>query len=133
MKKNFLKDNFSFWRRLINVWSFIFFVIIIMDFAYNNAYIEILNAMSVIYVSVLTIYVSNKEFERWYDRHKESHPGEIFVIAWTVIIILLFVLDLFYTIYTLPGSVVSTYIAVLTILVITRKSKELYALKHKKK
>lgn len=132
MKKNYLKDNFGFWRKLINFWSFLFFAVIIIDFINNNAYEDILNTISVIYIGILAIYVSNKEFERWYDRHEGNHPGEIFVIIWSVLVAGLFILDLLYGKYSLPSAVVSAYIAVLTILVITRKSKELYKLKRQR-
>jgi hypothetical protein len=107
---------------------------IIIDFLSANLYEEILNAAATIYISVLAIYVSNKEFERWYDKHEEDHPGEIFVIIWSILIFSLFILDfLLGTAYHLPGAVVSSYIAVLTILVITRKSKELFKLKQKRR
>ena len=130
MKKDFLKNDFKFWRKLINVWSIVFFVAIITDFLKGNAYEEVLNAMATIYISVLAIYVSNKEFERWYDKHEENHPGEIFVIIWSALIFILFLLDFLSGVtYKLPNSVVSAYIAVLTILVITHKSKTLYKLK----
>lgn len=133
MKKNFFNNTFRFWRRLINGWSIIFFVLIIADLIRNNAYNDILNAASVIYISVLAIYVSNKEFERWYDRHDENHPGEIFVIIWSTAIAGLFIVDvLFGPSYNLPNAVISAYIAVLTILAITRKSKELYKLKRRR-
>jgi len=130
MKKDFLKNDFNFWRKLINVWSIVFFIAIITDFLKGNAYEEVLNAMATIYISVLAIYVSNKEFERWYDKHEENHPGEIFVVIWSVLIFILFLLDFVCGVaYKLPNSVVSAYIAVLTILVITHKSKTLYKLK----
>ncbi len=132
MKKGKSKNNFNFWRKLINAWSFFFFATIIIDFIYSNAYKGIINAVATIYVSILAIYVSNKEFERWYDQHEDGHPGEIFVIIWSVLVGTLFVLDMICKSYELSGSIISTYIAVLTILVITRKSKELYKLKRKK-
>jgi len=132
MKKEILVNGFRFWRYLINFWSLLFFVFIIYDFLYNNAAVDILNILSTIYISVLAIYVSNKEFERWYNRHKEQHPGEVFVIFWSVLVACLIILDfIFDKTYSLPGAVVSSYIAVLTILVITKKSKELYRAKHK--
>ncbi|MFA6513903.1 MAG: hypothetical protein WCT50_01265 [Patescibacteria group bacterium] len=133
MKKSFLKNEFRFWRKLINAWSFLFFVMIVIDFISANAYEEILSAAATIYISILAIYVSNKEFERWYDKHQEEHPGEIFVIIWSILIAALFLLDFSLGVaYHLPNAVVSAYIAVLTILVITRKSKELYLLRQKK-
>lgn len=134
MKRYFLKNDFKFWRKLINVWSIVFFIAIITDFLKSNAYEEVLNAMATIYISVLAIYVSNKEFERWYDKHEENHPGEIFVIIWSALIFILFLLDFICGIaYRLPSSIVSAYIAVLTILVITHKSKALYKLKKRRR
>jgi len=137
MKKDLLLNDFNFWRYLINFWSIFFFIIIVLDFISKNAYNDILNVLATVYISVLAIYVSNKEFERWYDKHNGKHPGEIFVVIWSILVFCLFVLDFaFKADYRMPGSVVSSYIAVLTILVVTRKSKEIYQtqcqLKHKK-
>lgn len=127
------RRNFNFWRNLMNAWTFIFFILIIVDFVYGNGLEEILNTVSSIYIGVLAIYVSNKEFERWYDKHEEKHPGEVFVVIWTAIIIGLFIIDLIYkSYYKVPSAVISSYIAVLTILVITNKSKSLYKLKKRK-
>ena len=133
MKKVWLRNDFKFWRKLIIAWTIIFFLMIITDLIFGNGYEDILNAVSTIYIGILAIYVSNKEFERWYDKHEESHPGEIFVIFWSGLIISLFIIDFACgEYYKIPNSVISSYIAVLTILVITRKSKELYKLKHRK-
>jgi cell division protein FtsW (lipid II flippase) len=132
MKNNFFKDDFGFWRKLINAWSILFFIIILVDLFHYNLYENILNVISSIYISILAIYVSNKEFERWYDKHKGNHPGEFFVVIWSVIIASLLICDfIFRDLYNIPGSLVSSYIAVLTILVITKKSKELYKFKRK--
>ena len=130
MKNNFFKDDFGFWRKLINAWSILFFIMILVDLFHYNLYENILNVISSIYISILAIYVSNKEFERWYDKHKGNHPGEFFVVIWSVIIASLLICDfIFRDLYNIPGSLVSSYIAVLTILVITKKSKELYKFK----
>lgn len=132
MKKDFFKDDFGFWRKLINAWSILFFIMILIDLFHYNLYENILNVISSIYISILAIYVSNKEFERWYDKHKGNHPGEFFVVIWSVIIASLLICDfIFRDLYNIPGSLVSSYIAVLTILVITKKSKELYKFKRK--
>ena len=92
-KKNKKKNNFNFWRKLMNAWSFFFFIMIIIDFFSFNAYKGIINAIATIYVSILAIYVSNKEFERWYDQHKDGHPGEVFVVIWSILVGILFILD----------------------------------------
>jgi len=128
----FLKNEFKFWRYLINFWSFVFFLFIILDFISGNGYKELLNILSVVYISALALYSSNKEFERWYDQHESKHPGEIFVVIWSVLIFLLFILSfLFSGDYQIPTSVISSYIAVLTILAVTKKSKEMYIVRHK--
>lgn len=130
LEKFWKKHDFGFWRRLMNSWTIIFFVLIIIDFVYGNGIEEMLNTVSSIYIGVLAVYVSHKEFERWYDKHEESHPGEAFVVIWTTIVIGLFIIDLIYgAFYKVPSSVISSYIAVLTILVITNKSKSLYQLR----
>lgn len=136
MGKDFIKNEFNFWRYLINFWSTLFFVVIVLDFYTKNAYTDLLNVLATVYISALAIYVSNKEFERWYDKHNSKHPGEIFVVIWSLLVFCLFVLDfIFNASYHLPNSVISSYIAVLTILAVTRKSKEMYHIKrgHKKK
>ena len=91
-----------------------------------------MNILAAVYISVLAIYVGNKEFERWYNRHQGQHPGEMFVIIWTVVMLGLLMGDMLLgPNYEVPGAVVSSYIAVLTILAITRKSKQLYRAKSK--
>lgn len=124
-------NNFIFWRRLINFWTFIFFFLIIYDFFSSLESSNSLEIASTIYIGVLAIYVGDKEFERWYNRHEGKHPGEIFIIVWTLLVFSLIIFGtLFQENYKIPNAVVSAYIAVLTILVITSKSKQLY---HNKK
>jgi len=134
MNKKTLLTDFNFWRHLINVWSILFFGLIIYDFLNGNSCGKALNLVSIIYISALTIYVSNKEFERWYHCHERQHPGEVFVILWSILIVMLLVLDSAgVKSYHLPEPVVSSYIAVLTILAITRKSKQIYNTRRRKK
>lgn len=128
---DFLKNDFKFWRYLINIWSFVFFLFIILDFLSGNNYKELLDVLAIVYISALALYSSNKEFERWYDQHESQHPGEIFVVIWSLLTFVLFGLSfVFKDNYQLPTSVISAYIAVLTILAVTKKSKEIYLIKH---
>jgi ABC-type transport system involved in cytochrome c biogenesis permease subunit len=132
MFKELFSNSFKFWREIINLWTILFVFSIIYDFVGNNSLSDILGPLSAIYIGVLAIYVGNKEFERWYNRRKGKHPGEFFVILWTVLIFTIIILDIaFKKDYVLPSSVVSSYLAVLTILVLTRKSKALYKRKNK--
>ncbi len=126
--------NFDFWRHLINAWSFLFFFVIIYDFFSGNSSEEILDLVSVVYIGALAIYVSNKEFERWYNHHRRQHPGEVFVIMWSILLAVLVAAEFIdHNSYHIPSSVISSYIAVLTILAITRKSKQTYQSRNIKK
>ncbi len=132
--QDLIAKDFKFWRYLINIWSVLFFLVVIADFLTNNGCRGILDVLSTVYIASLAIYASDKEFERWYHHHHGQHPGEIFVIIWTVLIFLLIISGFIWPHpYELPGSVISSYIAVLTILAITRKSKEVYKRKKFKK
>jgi len=127
MGKDFIKNEFRFWRYLVDFWSFLLFIFVLLDFFYDNSYSDFLNVLSVVYIGSLAIYSGNKEFERWYDRHESKHPGEIFVVIWSVLMFILFFMSLFKgNVYQIPTSVISTYLAVLTILAVTRKSKQVY-------
>ena len=129
-----IPKKINFWRYLINFWSIFFFMAIIIDLHQGNGLVGLLGITAAIYVGVLAIYVGDKEFERWYDKHSEKHPGEIFVIIWTLIILLLLACSLVLgDYYQIPNSVVSSYIAVLTILVVTNKSKQMYRIRRGKK
>ncbi|MDA3802356.1 MAG: hypothetical protein PF488_00445 [Patescibacteria group bacterium] len=131
MKKISEKQEFNFWRYLINFWSLLFFIVIIYDFVYGPLIGSVINTVATVYIGVLAIYVGNKEFERWYDKHQGKHPGELFIFLWTFIIFLLIIGGLLIKKdYQIPNPVVSSYIAVLTILVITSKSKQIYSNKN---
>jgi hypothetical protein len=73
------------------------------------------------------VYSAEKEFERWHDYNIGRHPGEVYVFVWTVLVVVLFGLELVYkSEYVLPSEVFSTYIVVVGILAITRKSRTDY-------
>ena len=131
MLKKILK-SFAFWKYLTNFWTIAYFVFIVIDFILNNDWDQYLDILGFIYIGVLAIYVGNKEFERWYRKHVEKHPGETFVIIWTVLIfILLLATIITKKPYRIPSVVISSYVAVLTILAITEKSKALWRNKGK--
>ncbi len=127
MIKKICDKSFSFWREIINFWTVFFMAAIIYDFICGNTLNEIMGALSAVYIGVLAIYVGNKEFERWNNVHKGRHPGEIFVFIWTFLIFSLLTLDIVLErAYVMPPSVVSAYLAVLTILAVTSKSKSMH-------
>jgi len=115
------------WRHLSNFWATVLYVVIVADFYYKNSLTEFIGPISAIYVAVLAIYSAQKEFERWHDFNVGRHPGELYVVVWTILVFSFFILELFYKgIYKLPSEVVTTYIVVIGVLAITKRSKRNY-------
>ncbi len=138
LTKKFLEKfgSFSVWRYLTNFWTLVFFTAIVYDFFSANALVhsDIMLAIAAIYAAALAIYSAEKEFRRWHHMHHHSmHPGELYAIVWTIVILFLIVGDTFYNMdYHIPAEISASYIAVISILAITRESKNFYKRKHKK-
>ena len=118
-----------FWRNITKVWTVIFFIAIIWDFVTGNGLelAEKLLPVAVIYDAVLAIYSAEKEFKRWHDSHTTMHPGEIYVILWTILIFgLLAASMVVHYPYHIPPEVTASYIVAIGILAITRESKHYY-------
>jgi uncharacterized membrane protein YhaH (DUF805 family) len=119
--------NPAIWRYLVNFWTFVMYVAVVEDFFTHNSLTEFLGPICAIYIALLAVYTAEKEFERWHDYNIGRHPGEMYVVIWTALIVLLLVLEITHMRdYKLPSEVFSTYIVVLGILAITRKSKSRY-------
>lgn len=118
----------SFWRYTTNIWTLVFIALVLANFLTAGKYQYLMAPFSVIYGAVLSIFVGTKEFSRWYDiNHKSQHPGELFVILWTIA--LLFMLIYAWIggeSYKISNEVISVYIMVLTVFAITQSSKTIY-------
>ena len=115
------------WKFLSNFWALVALVFLSIDFIYQHAYSVAAGACGIIYVAVLGIYVGNKEYERWKEHHKSLFRGETFVIIWSVIIFIMLITS-FVTagIYSISGSMIEVYIAILALFAITQRSKSLH-------
>lgn len=115
------------WWYLTNLWTLVMFAAITWDFHLDNGFGKFVCPIAAVYIAILAIYAGDKEFERWHHIHESRHPGELFVVAWTLLILTILVLDFILAkSYSIPAEVISTYIAVLSIMAITRRSKLLY-------
>ncbi len=124
----------SFWRHLTNFWTLIFFIAIVYDYVLGNALDRnnTILLISVFYTTALAIYSAEKEFKRWHDSHKTRHPGETYVIIWTLLVFGLLAIKLyFHSAYELPPEVRASYIVVIGVLALTKESKYLYLAKKK--
>jgi len=121
------------WRYLTNLWTLIIFIFLIVDFITTNQYGFLIGPIAAIYITILGFFVSTKEFNRWQDYHTGRHPGEVFIILWTILILTLILLNIFINQkYRLSSEVIATYITVLGIFALTLKSKSLYSRKRRK-
>ena len=126
----FFQDE-KIWRLLSNGWTIVFLVFILVNFFSRGRYEYLVGPLSVVYVGILSLYVGTKEFDRWYEFHSDRHPGELFVIAWTVVVFLLLALSIFMGAgYVLGSEIVTDYIIVLSIFALTQKSKRLHRKRH---
>ena len=115
------------WRRLTNFWTFFFMAFLIMNFFSMDKYEFLIAPFSVVYTAILGLYAGTKEFDRWYDHHDDRHPGEWFVIIWTLVIGMLIVVSFILGgAYKVSSEAVAVYIMVLSIFALTQKSKRLY-------
>ncbi len=127
--------NFRFWRLVVNFWTGVFFTAIAYDFFVENVFAQsdIMIAIAAIYCASLAIYSAEKEFRRWHHMHDSIHPGELYVIIWTVFIVFLFAAQaVLHPSYHMPPEVSASYIAVISILALTRESKNMYKRKGRK-
>jgi hypothetical protein len=128
--------NFRFWRIVVNFWTGVFYVAIVYDYFTENllAKSDIMIAIAGIYCAALAIYSAEKEFRRWHHMHASMHPGELYVIIWTIFIIALVAAQTMLRLpYHMPAEVGASYIAVISILALTRESKNFFKRKHGRK
>ncbi len=119
--------NATILRYVVNFWTIILYIVIVGHYFSEDMWVEFLGPVSVIYIAALGIYSAEKEFERWHDYNLGRHPGDVYVFLWTVLVISLFIAELVSTgTYKVPSEVFTTYIVVVGILAITRKSKSKY-------
>jgi uncharacterized membrane protein YhaH (DUF805 family) len=117
------------------MWTIVFMVFVVVNFFSLNKYEALTLPLSAFYAGVLMLYASTKEFDRWYDIHDSRHPGELFIVAWTVLVFLLSGIAFFSSgkHYMLEPEVVADYIMVLSVFAITQKSKQLHRERRRRK
>ena len=123
------KFGINFFRYLTNLWSIIALGLFILEFIYQNSKIASQTA-AIIYIAFLTIYVSQKEYDRWVIKKTHSIKGEFFLIIWTVAVVsVVIVASLPGNNLEIPNELTGTYIALLGIYAVTLKSKSLFKIR----
>ena len=132
---DFNLNNRSLWRWLLNLWTLTTIIAVGVDFFLKNQYTDATNLICTIYIALLGIYTADKEIERWTAKKRfiSKHWGELYVVAWTFLIIGCFLLEVTNTHKIKTNSALAaTYISTISIFAVSSKSKEIYKQKTKK-
>ena len=62
---DYLMKRRTFWKILLNLWTLIAVLTMVIDFFNKNLYNEANGIVSAIYIVILGIYTADKEFDRW--------------------------------------------------------------------
>ena len=116
-----------FWRVLTGLSTIILFGVVIFDFITSNSEPDLLSNVAILYKAVLVIFIAEKEFERWHEKKTGKRAGEIYVILWTLLVFgIIFADGILDLPYKMPSEVTTTYIVVLGVFAITRRSKTVF-------
>ena len=118
----------NFWRYLTNAWTIIFMAVVVIDFFSNRRLDYLFTPLSIMYGAILSLFVGTKEFDRWYDiRGARRHPGEVFVIVWSVLLFGMLIISwASHEQFSISSDIVSVYIMVLTVFALSQSSKRVY-------
>lgn len=120
--------NNRIWRFLSTFWGVLYLFVICADFAYGNTYGHVIGPLGTVYIATLAVFVGSKEFDRWHEHHPGKRRGELFVFAFTAVIFVMFAVSFAKNgSYRVSPDISAAYIAVLSVFVISQKSKELHS------
>ena len=120
-----MNKELKFWRFLTHFWGLITAFFFIINFLNIMDLSNVLQTLTIVYISILSIFSSIKEFNRWQNNKFTSlHKGEIFVIFYTILMITFIIFSaLNPDQYQIQGEFTATYLSILGIFAITNKSK----------
>jgi hypothetical protein len=127
--KNKTKNNYRllFWRFLTYTWAILAAMFFALDFFKIIDCSGSLQTIAILYISILGIFTSIKEFHRWKSKKFFSkYRGEIFVVIYTLLILVFIILSTLYpNEYSIRGEFTTTYLAILGIFALSYNSKYL--------
>lgn len=126
MKKKY-NHHLLFWRFLTYTWAILAGIFFVFDFFKIIDCSGSLETITILYISILGIFTSIKEFYRWKNKKFFSrYRGEIFVIIYTILIIIFLILSTIHPDkYSIRGEFTTTYLAILGIFALSCNSKYL--------
>ena len=126
-KKIKQKEKLLFWRILTYTWGIIAGTLFTLDFFQVLNCSNSFRTITIIYICILSVFTSIKEFRRWKDKKFLSrYRGEIFVIIYTFIMLLFLILEIKNPAkYKINREFTTTYLSILGIFAISYNSKYL--------
>jgi len=113
-------------KTILNLWTILTMILFAADFLSGNKFDSSTGAIGIIYLAILGIYVSEKEYIRWKNKFVSYFLGEGFVLAWTVLMVIFVVAaPLSYGRFRLPTEFAIVYTSVIGAFAISQHSKKL--------
>lgn len=118
-------------KLILNLWTILTMVLFTFDFFSGNKYDSSAGAAGIIYLGILGIYITEKEYTRWEQKRFISRfLGEGFVGFWTALMMIFVILATFSkNQYHVPSEFTVVYTSVIAAFAISQHSK---ALRHQK-
>lgn len=126
-RKHKNNNHLLFWRFLTYTWAIITATFFALDYFKILDCTSSLKTLTIVYISILSIFTSIKEFHRWKDKKFFSkYRGEIFVLIYTILIIIFIILSTTNPeMYSIRPEFTTTYLAILGVFAISYNSKYL--------
>lgn len=114
-------------KLILNFWTVLTMALFVADFLSGHKFSISATAISIIYLAILGIYTSEKEYARWQNNFKSKFAGESFVIGWTIIMAFFVVASAFFSdIYQVPEEFAAMYTAIIGIFAVSYHSKRVH-------
>jgi len=114
-------------KTILNLWTVLTMTLFVADFLSGNKFDSSTAAIGMIYLAILGIYVSEKEYIRWKNKFVSYFLGEGFVLAWTVLMVIFVIgAPLSYGRFHLPAEFTIVYTSVIGAFAISQHSKSLH-------
>ncbi|OGY43370.1 MAG: hypothetical protein A2729_04305 [Candidatus Buchananbacteria bacterium RIFCSPHIGHO2_01_FULL_39_14] len=112
---------------ILNLWTILTIAIFAADFFSGNKFDSSASAIGIIYLAILSIYASEKEYTRWKNHFISKYLGESFVIVWTIVMAIFAVIaPLSAGQFKIPAEFAIIYTSVIGVYAITQHSKVLH-------
>ncbi|MFA6215267.1 MAG: hypothetical protein WC768_01720 [Patescibacteria group bacterium] len=125
--KNYLTGR-RFLKLILNLWTIITIVLFMADFFSGNRFDTQSTAIGIIYLGILGVYITEKEYTRWeHKRFISRFLGEGFVGFWSAMMIMFVIIATFSGgQFKIPQDFAVVYTSIVAAFAITQHSKSLY-------